>query len=303
RPEGERLMLLSPVIQDRKGEHVQVLDQLKAEGFVRARIDGRVAELDEAPKLDLRRKHTVEAVVDRFRVRADLPQRLAESFETATRLSGGLAVVASMDDPKAKDVVFSARFACPECGYSLSELEPRLFSFNNPAGACPQCDGLGVIQFFDPDLIVQNRDLSLPGGAIRGWDRRNAYYFQLIKGLARHYRFDVDTPFRKLPQKVQQVILHGSGEEAIEFEYLSERRGSVRRRHPFEGVIPNMERRYRETDSILMREELAKFLGSRPCPGCDGTRLNRTARHVYVGDLSLPQVTGLTVLSAQEFFT
>jgi excinuclease ABC subunit A len=235
-------------------------------------------------------------------VRADLAQRLAESFETATRLSGGLAVVASMDDPKAKDVVFSARFACPECGYSLSELEPRLFSFNNPAGACPECDGLGAIQFFDPDLVVQNRDLSLPGGAIRGWDRRNAYYFQLIRGLARHYRFDIDTPFRKLPQKVQQVILYGSGEEAIEFEYLTERRGTIRRRHPFEGVLRNMERRYRETDSILMREELAKFLGSRPCPSCDGTRLNRTARHVYVGDLSLPQVTGLTVLAAQEFF-
>src|SRR5690606_30173890 len=301
-PEGTPLMLLAPVLSERKGEHLQLLGELRAQGFIRARIDGKVVDLDQPPALDLRRKHTIEAVVDRIKIRPDQQQRLAESLETALRLADGLARVAFIDDPKREEIVFSAKFACPECGYSLSELEPRLFSFNNPAGACPQCDGLGVIQFFDPDLIVQNRDLSLPGGAIRGWDRRNAYYFQLIKGLARHYRFDVDTPFRKLPQKVQQVILYGSGEEAIEFEYLTERRGTIRRRHPFEGVLRNMERRYRETDSILMREELAKFLGSRPCPSCDGTRLNRTARHVYVGDLSLPQVTGLTVLAAQEFF-
>ncbi|MGH8248958.1 MAG: excinuclease ABC subunit UvrA, partial [Gammaproteobacteria bacterium] len=237
RPEGERLMLLAPVIQGRKGEHLQLLDKLRGEGFVRARINGTVSELDAAPELDLRRKHTIEAVVDRFRVKPDMNLRLSESLETAVRLSGGLAIIASLDEPDAEATVFSARYACSKCGYSLSELEPRLFSFNNPAGACSHCDGLGAMRFFDPGLVVQHSELSLPGGAIRGWDRRNAYYFQLIKSLAQHYGFDIDTPYRKLPKRVQEVILHGSGKEEIEFEYLNERRGSVHRRHPFEGVI------------------------------------------------------------------
>jgi len=303
RPEGAKLMLLAPIVQGRKGEHLQLLDRLKSEGFVRARINGKVVELDAAPALDLRRKHTIEAVVDRFSVRADVQQRLSESLETALRLSSGIAVLASMEEgKKAPDEVFSARFACPQCGYSLTELEPRLFSFNNPAGACNRCDGLGVIQFFDPVLVVQYPDFSLPGGAIRGWDRRNAYYFQLIKSLARHYGFDVDTPFRKLPKAVQEVILHGSGEEEIEFEYLNERKGFVRRKHAFEGVIPNMARRYRETDSVMLREELAKFQSNKPCPECGGARLNRSARHVYVGGSSLPEVAAMTVLNAQRFF-
>jgi excinuclease ABC subunit A len=302
RPEGEKLMLLAPIVQGRKGEHLELLDRLRAEGFVRARINGKVVELDAAPALDLRRKHTIEAVVDRFKVRADVQQRLSESLETAIRLADGIAVLASMEEGGGPDIVFSARFACPQCGYSLNELEPRLFSFNNPAGACGNCDGLGVIRFFDPALVVQNPDLSLPGGAIRGWDRRNAYYFQLIKSLARHYRFDVDTPYRKLSKSVQEVILHGSGEEEIEFEYLNERRGFVRRRHAFEGVIPNMSRRYRDTDSLMLREELARFQSNKPCPECGGARLNRQARHVYVSGSSLPEIAALTVLNAQRFF-
>ncbi|MBI2970496.1 MAG: excinuclease ABC subunit UvrA [Gammaproteobacteria bacterium] len=302
RPEGERLMLLAPVIQGRKGEHLQVLDRLRGEGFVRARINGVVTELDAAPELGLRRKHTIEAVVDRFRVKPDTGLRLSESLETALRVSEGLAIVASLDAPERGEAVFSARYACSRCGYSVSELEPRLFSFNNPAGACAHCDGLGVVRFFDPALVVGHPELSLPGGAIRGWDRRNAYYFQLIKSLARHYGFDMDTPYRKLSKRVQEVILYGSGKEEIEFEYLNERRGSIRRRHAFEGVIPNMARRYRDTDSIMLREELARFQSSKPCPECDGTRLNLSARHVFVGDTSLPRITAMTVQQAQTFF-
>ncbi len=302
RPEGERLMLLAPVVQGRKGEHLQLLDKLRAEGFVRARINGQVVELDAAPELDLYKKHTIEVVVDRFRVRPDMALRLSESLETALRISDGLAVVASLDDENAEETVFSARFACTQCGYSLSELEPRLFSFNNPAGACQRCDGLGVIQFFDPERVVQHPDLSLPGGAIRGWDRRNAYYFQLIKSLSRHYKFKADTPFKELPEDVQQVILYGSGDREIEFQYLNDRRGVVKRRHPFEGVIPTMERRYRETESVMQREELAKFQSSRPCSECGGNRLNRAAQHVFVGETSLPALTAMTVLQAEEFF-
>jgi excinuclease ABC subunit A len=302
RPEGERLMLLAPVIQGRKGEHLQVLEKLRAEGFVRARINGAVVDLDQAPPLDLRRKHTIEAIVDRFRVRADVQGRLSESLETALRVSDGLAVVASLDDPEVPDLTFSARFACPECGYSLGELEPRLFSFNNPAGACPDCDGLGVIQFFDPERVVQNPDVSLPGGAIRGWDRRNAYYFQMLQSLARHYDFNLDTPFKRLPQRVRNAILYGSGDEEIDFQYLNERRGTISRRHSFEGVIPNMERRYRETDSVMLREELARYQSNRPCPACDGTRLNRSARHVFIVDVALPAVTAMPVQQALGFF-
>ena len=302
RPAEERLMLLSPVVQARKGEHLQVIDKLRAEGFVRARINGQVFELDEAPKLDLYKKHTIEAVVDRFRVRDDISLRLAESLETAVRLSDGLAIVASLDDEKAEEFVFSARFACSNCGYSLNELEPRLFSFNNPVGACPQCDGLGVMQFFDPEQVVQNRDLSLPGGAVRGWDRRNAYYFQLIKSLAKHYKFDIDTPFKELTKEIQDIILYGSGKQEIKFEYLHDKRKPIIREHTFEGVIPNMQRRYRETDSVSVREELAKYQSSKPCPGCKGVRLNEAARHVFINDYNLPSITAMPVGGAQDFF-
>lgn len=303
REANERLMLLAPVVQGRKGEHVQLLDNLYAQGFIRARIDGEVYELDDPPDLELHKKHDIEVVVDRFKVRDDIKQRLAESFETTLGLSDGIARIVPMEKDSAKDeTVFSARFACPECGYSLSELEPRLFSFNNPAGACPSCDGLGLIQFFDPDIVVQHPELSLPGGAIRGWDRRNAYYFQLIKSLSKHYKFDIDSPFNELSKKIQQIILYGSGDEDIAFEYLSERRGTMKRKHPFEGVIPNMERRYRDTDSSMVREELAKFQNNKPCPKCKGARLNEGARNVFVGELALPSVTNMQVGKAKQFF-
>ena len=301
-PHGRRLMLLAPVIQGRKGEHIQQIERIRAEGFVRTRIDGKVVELDSVPALDLRRKHTIEVVVDRFRVRPDVGLRLAESLETAVRLSDGLAIVASMEDPDADEMVFSTRFACSLCGYSLSELEPRLFSFNNPVGACSRCDGLGVIQFFDADKIIQNRSLSLPDGAIRGWDRRNAYYFQLIKSLARHYGFAIDTPFTELDEQIQQVILHGSGNEEITFEYLHSKRGIVRRTHTFEGVIPNMQRRYRETESVMIREDLNKYQSSQSCPSCSGQRLNEAARHVFVSNINLPTITAMPVKQAHVFF-
>ena len=301
-PEGSRLMLLAPVVQDRKGEHIQQLERIRAEGFVRARIDGKVLELDNIETLDLRRRHTIEVVVDRFRVRADIGLRLAESLETAVRLSDGLAIISSMNDAGTDDIVFSTRFACPECGYSLSELEPRLFSFNNPAGACNRCDGLGVIQYFDADKIVQDRSLSLADGAIRGWDRRNAYYFQLIKSLSRHYRFAIDTPYAGLDERVREVVLYGSGEEEIEFEYLHSRRGVVHRTHTFEGVIPNMQRRYLETESVMIREELNKYQSSQPCPSCAGQRLNEAARNVFINDINLPAISALPVMQAQTFF-
>ncbi len=301
-PQGRRLMLLAPVVQGRKGEHVQILERIRAEGFVRARLDGEVVELENAPELDLRRKHTIEVIVDRFRVRPDISLRLAESLETTVRLSDGLAIVAPMDDAAGDEMVFSTRFACSECGYSLSELEPRLFSFNNPVGACSHCDGLAVIQIFDADKIVQDSSLSLPGGAIRGWDRRNAYYYQLIKSLAKHYAFDIDTPFAGLDKKIQQVILHGSGPEEIVFEYLHSKRGVVKRRHTFEGVIPNMQRRYRETESNLVREDLVRYQSTQPCPSCKGQRLNESARHVFVSDVNLPTITALPVMKAQALF-
>ncbi|GAB4292464.1 MAG: excinuclease ABC subunit UvrA [Thiohalomonadaceae bacterium] len=301
-PEGTRLMLLAPIVQERKGEHLQLLDELRAQGFVRARINGEVVELDAAPKMDLRRKHTIEAVVDRFKVRADIAQRLADSFETALKLADGVARVVFMDG-KQDELLFSARFACPQCGYALTELEPRLFSFNNPSGACPSCDGLGVKQFFDPARVVVHPELSLAEGAIRGWDKRTVYYFQLLTALAAHYGFDIDTPFNQLSGEVQQVILYGSGEEEIEFTYFSERGFSRQRREPFEGVLPNMERRYRETDSNVVREELAKYLSQKTCPDCHGTRLNRAARHVYVAGLSLPEVSAMPVGRAREFAT
>jgi len=302
RPEEERLMLLAPIIQGKKGEHVQLLERLRNEGFIRARVNGTVYELDQVPDLDRYKKHDIEAVVDRFKVREDLRVRLSESLETAIRLSDGLAIVHSLDNANEPDLVFSARFACSVCGYSLSELEPRLFSFNNPVGACTQCDGLGIIQFFDPDQVVQHPELSLPGGAVRGWDRRNAYYFQLIKSLAKHYRFDPDIPFEMLPDDVRRVILYGSGDEEIKFEYLNGKRGYQIRKHSFEGVIPNMERRYRETDSIMVREELAKYQNNKPCPSCKGTRLNRAARHVFINNHALPDITAMPVQEARDFF-
>ena len=301
-PEGTRLMLLAPVVDRRKGEHVQLMQDLMAQGFIRARIDGEVYELDQPPKLDLRRKHTIEAIVDRFRVKQDVRLRLAESFETALRLADGVARIAWMDDADQDEIIFSDRFACNLCGYSLTELEPRLFSFNNPSGACPSCDGLGVRQFFDPERVVVNRSLSLAGGAIRGWDRRTTYYYQMICSLADHYDFDVEKPFDELGEELQQIVLFGSGDDKIDFLYQNSRGMEVRKRHRFEGVIPNLERRYRETESGAVREELARFLNSQACPECGGTRLNRAARNVFVSDHSLPEITRKSVGNAKQFF-
>ena len=301
-PEESRLMLLAPVVKERKGEHVKLLQELLAQGFLRARIDGEVVELDSPPPLDLRRKHTIEVVVDRFKIRADLGLRLAESFETALKLADGIVRVAFLDEPDRAELLFSAGFACPMCGYSLSELEPRLFSFNNPVGACPECDGLGVKQFFDPERVVAHPHLSLARGAVRGWDRENFYYFQLVKSLSRHYGFDLDKPFQELPERVRKLILHGSGGEVIDFEYTNSRGETHHRRHPFEGVIPNMERRYRETESNLVRDELAKYLSSQPCPSCRGARLTRSARNVFVAGRSVPEIVALPIGVAREFF-
>ncbi|WP_312056327.1 excinuclease ABC subunit UvrA [Pantoea brenneri] len=301
-PEGRRLMLLAPVVKDRKGEHTKTLENLATQGYIRARIDGEVCDLSDPPKLELQKKHTIEVVIDRFKVRADLATRLAESFETTLDLSGGTAIVADMDDSAAEELLFSANFACPICGYSMSELEPRLFSFNNPAGACPTCDGLGVQQYFDPDRVVQNPELSLAGGAIRGWDRRNFYYFQMLRSLAEHLDFDIEASFGSLPDNVQKVILYGSGKETIEFKYINDRGDTSVRRHPFEGVLNNMERRYKETESSAVREELAKFISNRACATCDGTRLRREARHVFVENTTLPTISEMSIGHAMSFF-
>ena len=301
-PQGTRLMLLAPVVQDRKGEHVQLMQDLQAQGFIRARIDGEVYELDDPPKLDLRRKHSIDAVIDRFKVKPDIGIRLAESFETALRMADGVARVAFMEDGNQEELLFSDRFACNICGYSLTELEPRLFSFNNPTGACPGCDGLGVKQFFDPSRVVVNPDLSLAGGAIRGWDRKTVYYFQMIQSLADHYEFDIETPFGDLPENIRRIILYGSGKERIAFHYANDRGLEISRRHRFEGVLPNLERRFRETESSAVREELSRFLNSQPCPECGGTRLNRAARNVFITDLSLPDISNMSVGRAREFF-
>jgi excinuclease ABC subunit A len=301
-PAGTRLMLLAPVVADRKGEHVHLMQELMAQGFIRARINGEVYELDQPPSLDLRKKHHIDAIVDRFKVKQDIRLRLAESFETALRLADGVARIAFMDKTDEEELVFSDRFACNICGYSLTELEPRLFSFNNPSGACPGCDGLGVKQYFDPERVVVNRDLSLAGGAIRGWDRKTTYYYQMIQSLASHYDFDLETPFDKLTRKLRDIVLYGSGGEKIEFYYENSRGMQLKKRHRFEGVIPNLERRYRETESGAVREELAKFLNSQVCPDCGGTRLNRAARHVFVLDLSLPEISNMSVGHARKFF-
>ena len=309
-PEGTAAALLAPVVSARKGEHRQLFEDLAAQGFVRVRIDGRICELDARPELDGRRPHTIEAVVDRVRIRAGAAQRLAESFETALRLSGGIARLVLLDEPEREseprqqdaqvELTFSSRHACPVCGYSVPPLEPKLFSFNNPAGACPACDGLGVQEFFDPQRVVLHPQLSLAGGAVRGWDRRNEHYFQLIQSLGKHYGFDIETPWTELPAQVQQLLLEGSGTESIGFSYREGGR-RTRKRHPFEGILPNLTRRYRETESPMVREELARYLSIRPCPECQGTRLSRAARFVFIAERSLPEVAHLTVGRALEF--
>jgi excinuclease ABC subunit A len=300
-PEGTAAALLAPVVAQRKGEHLELLEDLGAQGFVRVRIDGRIYELEALPSLDGKKKHDIEAVVDRMRVRPDAAQRLAESFETALRLSGGLAQLIFLDEPEREPLIFSSRHACPVCGYSVPPLEPKLFSFNNPSGACPGCDGLGVEEFFDPQRVVLHPHLSLAGGAVRGWDRRNDHYFHLIQSLARHYGFDIEMPWTELPEHVRRVLLYGSGTEAIEFSDRAESGRRARRRHPFEGILPNLTRRYRETSSPMVREELARYLSLRPCPDCQGTRLNRAARFVFIAERSLPEVAHLTVGRALEF--
>ncbi|MBE02437.1 excinuclease ABC subunit UvrA [uncultured Marinobacter sp.] len=300
-PEGSRLMILAPVVRDRKGEHLQVIEAMRSQGFIRLRVDGTVYDIDDIPPLDKKRKHRIDVVVDRFKVKPGLEQRLAESFETALELADGLALVAAMDESE-HEHTFSARFACTQCGYSLSELEPRLFSFNNPAGACPTCDGLGVRQFFDPEKIIQHPEATLAEGAIKGWDRRAVYYFQMISSVAEHYGVDLDTPWLDLPESFRNILLYGSGDEDIPFRYVNSRGHIMEKAHPFEGIIPNLERRYRETDSQSMREELARNLSTQPCKDCGGSRLRRSARHVFIGDRNLPDITRLPVGEAYEYF-
>ncbi|HZW18016.1 MAG TPA: excinuclease ABC subunit UvrA, partial [Luteimonas sp.] len=298
----QRWMLLAPVIRERKGEHAQVFEQLRAQGYVRVRVDGVLHEIDAVPPLALRQKHTIEAVIDRFKVREDLKQRLAESFETALKLGDGMATVQSLDDDKAEPLLFSSKYSCPVCDYALPELEPRLFSFNSPVGACPGCDGLGVSQFFDPARVVVHPELSLAAGAVRGWDRRNAYYFQLIQSLAKHFGFSVDTPWNELTEASRQAVLFGSGKDTITFSYLTDAGGRTQRKHKFEGIVPNLERRYRETESAAVREELSKYISERPCPECGGARLNAAARNVFVADRPLPELVVLPIDEALAFF-
>ncbi len=300
-PEGSKMMLLAPIVKERKGEHVKTLENLAAQGFIRARIDGETCDLSDPPTLELHKKHTIEVVVDRFKVRPDLQQRLAESFETTLELSGGIAVVAPMDGD-GEEIIFSANFACPQCGYSMQELEPRLFSFNNPAGACGTCDGLGVQQYFDPSRVIQDDSLSLAQGAIRGWDQKNYYYFQMLTSLADHYGFDLHAPFNSLPKKTQDVILKGSGHTEIEFKYINDR-GDIRvKRHPFEGILNTLERRYRDTESNSVREELAKYISTKSCSSCGGTRLRLEARNVFIADTTLPEIVELSIADALTFF-
>ncbi|MDP2100587.1 MAG: excinuclease ABC subunit UvrA [Methylobacter sp.] len=301
-PQDQRWMLLAPVINERKGEHIQLLDDLRAQGFIRARIDGTVYDLDEPPLLDLKKKHTIEVIVDRFKIRDDIALRLAESFETALRIADGIAIAACIDDGDFTELLFSERYACPHCGYSLSELEPRIFSFNNPKGACHSCDGLGVRQHFDPELIIHNPDISLAGGAIRGWDRRNAYYYQIICALAKHYNFDPEAPFSELSKIHQDIILYGSDHEEIEFTFITGTGSAKKKRHPFEGIIANMERRYHETDSPMVRDELAKYLSQKTCNVCEGARLNVSARNVFVEDLPLHHLTRFPIRKSLDFF-
>ncbi len=305
-PEGTKLMVLAPVVKERKGEHVQLFDNLRSQGFVRARVNGELVELDSPPKLDLYKKHNIDVVVDRLKVRPDQQLRLSESLETTLTLSDGLAKVMFLDEvpqDSPDTLTFSSRFACPECGYNLAELEPRLFSFNNPVGACPTCDGLGMEQMLDADRIVHQPDMSLAAGAIRGWDRRNIYYFNLLSSLAKHYDFSIDTPFNKLKKKIQNVILYGSNGEEIRFRYYNENGNPIYREHPFEGIIPNMERRYRDTESDAVREDIAKYMSSHACSDCKGSRLCEAARHVFVEDTVLPTIVDWSIAKTLDFFT
>lgn len=301
-PAGSKMMLLAPIVKERKGEHVKTLENLAAQGFIRARIDGETCDLSDPPTLELHKKHTIEVVVDRFKVRPDLQQRLAESFETTLELSGGIAVVGWMEDKEQEEIVFSANFACPKCGYSMQELEPRLFSFNNPAGACGTCDGLGVQQYFDPSRVILDENLSIAEGAIKGWDQKNYYYFQMLTSLSDHYGFDLYAPFNSLPKKTQEIILKGSGRTEVEFKYINDR-GDIRvKRHPFEGILNTLERRYRDTESSAVREDLAKYISTKSCSSCDGTRLRLEARNVFIGDTTLPEIVQLSIADALEFF-
>ena len=304
--EGSKLMLLAPVIREKKGEHLHLFDELRAQGFIRVRVDGRIYDMDDTPDLDKNKKHTIEVVVDRFKVRSDLQNRLAESFETALNLADDIAIIASMDgkplDGDSEEITFSAKFACPHCGYSIPELEPRLFSFNNPAGACPSCDGLGVKQFFDEDKVITSEELSLAEGAIRGWDRRNVYYFQMLTALAQSLDFDMDVAFKDLDKTVRRKILYGTGKESVEFRYLNDRGDIIKRNHPFEGIVPNMERRYRETESEAVREDLANYLSTSTCPSCDGSRLREAARNVFIDNTTLPELVRLAVGKSFDYF-
>ena len=301
-PEGARVMVLAPIVRERKGEHVHVFKELRTSGFIRARVDGLVCEIDYPPELEKNKKHSIDVVVDRLKIKPGLEQRLAESFETAIQLAEGLAMVAHIGDDDQEEMLFSALFACPKCGHSISELEPRLFSFNNPAGACATCDGLGLKQFFDEQRVITDDSLTLAEGAIRGWDRRNVWYFQMITSVADHYGFAVDTPFNQLSKKMQKIILYGSGKEVIEFSYVNDRGNTYTRSWPFEGILPNMERRFRETESSMVREELAKYMSSQPCPECEGTRLRKDARHVLIEGANLPSITEMTVARAADYF-
>ncbi|MEZ8285162.1 excinuclease ABC subunit A [Vibrio splendidus] len=301
-PEGSKMMLMAPIVKERKGEHVKTLENLAAQGFIRARIDGETCDLSDPPTLELHKKHTIEVVVDRFKVRPDLQQRLAESFETTLELSGGIAVVDWMDDKEQEEIVFSANFACPKCGYSMQELEPRLFSFNNPAGACGTCDGLGVQQYFDPSRVILDENLSIAEGAIKGWDQKNYYYFQMLTSLSDHYGFDLYAPFNSLPKKTQEIILKGSGRTEVEFKYINDR-GDIRvKRHPFEGILNTLERRYHDTESSTVREDLAKYISTKSCSSCNGTRLRLEARNVFIGDTTLPEIVELSIADALQFF-
>ncbi len=303
-PEGSKIMLLAPIVQGRKGEHQKTLENLATQGYLRARVDGNVCDLSDPPSLELHKKHNIEVVIDRLKVRPGLEQRLAESFETALEMSGGTALVVPMDDAdKTPPIIFSANFACPHCGYSMQELEPRLFSFNNPAGACGSCDGLGVEQYFDADKLVGNPELSLTGGAIRGWDKRNFYYYQMLRSLAKQFEFDLNVPFQELPEDIRELVLQGSGTTEVKFNYVNDRGDTVVRKHPFEGIIPNLQRRYRETDSAAVRDDLSKYLTTKPCRSCHGTRLRQEARNVFVNDTTLPEIVELAIGDALQFFT
>lgn len=299
-PEGHAVMLLAPLIKDRKGEHLHVINDLKTQGFVRVRIDGIVTDIDDLPVLDKKKKHSIEAVVDRFKVRDDIMQRLTESLETCLELSDGTAIIMSMDE-SFKPLLFSARFACPVCGYSIPELEPRMFSFNNPAGACESCDGLGLKQFFDLNKILFDETRSLPEGAIPGWDRRNLYYFSQLEALASHFKVALETPWVDQPEAFKQAVLYGT-KESIKFHYVNSRGDMMHRSHTFEGIINNFDRRYRETESASVRDDLSKYLAEQPCPDCHGTRLKESSRHVYIDDRTLPEAVSLPIGDALAYF-